>query len=149
MASSDLHKFRPKTVDHIGIMVKDCEKVIEHWEQVLGIGPWEIRDVDSTTSEGKTVTTRLAFTYLGGLLMALVQPPEGSSEFLDTHGEGLHHLGFFVDDVDVEVANLVEQGVKIISHNKGRSAHLDIGGPGGVIYEVMKESNYLQVPRNI
>lgn len=139
MVSSKTHEFRPKAVNHIGIQVKNCEKVIETWERMFGIGPWRIREVNHTDAEGKTVTTRLAFADLGGVLMALVEPPEGRSEFLDTHGEGLHHLGFFVDNVDDEVANLSEQGAKILMHQPGVNAYLDSGGPGGVIFEVMRE----------
>ena len=138
MGNSDTPKFQPKTVDHIGIMVKDCEKVIEHWEQMFGIGPWDIRDVSNTTSEGKTVTTRLAFGYLGELEIELIQPPEGRREFIDTHGEGLNHWGFFVDDLEGETANLVAQGATIVAQQPGGWVYLDCGGPGGVIFELMK-----------
>jgi len=139
MGSSDTHGFRPKSVDHIGIHVRDCEAVIENWERMFGIGPWRIRDIESTDAEGNTLTTRLAFADLGGVLMALVQPPEGRREFIDAHGEGLHHIGFFVDDVDGETANLEAQGAKTIMHQPGVNAYLDSGGPGGVIFEVMSK----------
>ena len=39
MEKGGTHKFQLKTVDHIGIHVRDCEKVIETWERMFGIGP--------------------------------------------------------------------------------------------------------------
>ena len=139
MADSETPKFKLETVDHIGIVVRDCEKVIETWERMFGIGPWAIREMSGTTPEGKTVAAKLAFAYMGDLEIELIQIIEGKilhSEFLETHGEGLHHLGFFVDDVDGEAASLVAQGAKVIVQNPGW-IYLDCGGPGGVIFELM------------
>ena len=81
---------------------------------------------------------RLAFAYLGEVEIELIQPPEGRRKFIDTHGEGLHHWGFFVDDLDGETANLVTQGATIIAQQSGSWVYLDCGGPGGVIFELMK-----------
>jgi len=139
MGDSETPKFKLETVDHIGIVVRDCEKVIETWERMFGIGPWAIREMSGTTPEGKTVTAKVAFAYMGDLEIELIQIIKGKtlhSEFLETHGEGLHHLGFFVDDVDGEAASLVAKGAKVIVQNPGW-IYLDCGGPGGVIFELM------------
>jgi len=139
MADSETPKFKLETVDHIGIVVRDCEKVIETWERMFGIGPWAIREMSGTTPEGKTVTAKVAFAYMGDLEIELIQIIKGKtlhSEFLETHGEGLHHLGFFGDDVDGEAASLVAKGAKVIVQNPGW-IYLDCGGPGGVIFELM------------
>jgi hypothetical protein len=50
---------------------------------------------------------------VGGVQLELVQPVEGPSvyrDWLEEHGEGLHHLNFLVDDVDQAVAALAKQG---------------------------------------
>ena len=139
MANPGTHKFNLTTLDHIGIHVRDCEKVIETWEKMFGIGPWAIREVSSTTPEGKTVITKLAFAYTdNGVELELIQPPEGRTQFMDEHGEGLHHWGFFVDDADGEAANLVNQGATIVVQKPGQWIYLDCGGPGGVIFELMQ-----------
>ncbi len=138
MADSENHKFKLETVDHIGIHVRDCEKVIETWGRMFGIGPWAIREMSGTTPEGKTVTTKLTFAYTdNGVELELIQPAEGYTKFIDTHGEGLHHWGFFVDDVDGEAARLVEKGATIVQQRPGQWIYLDCGGPGGVIFELM------------
>ena len=130
-----------KTVDQIGIVVKDIDKVIESWSEMFGISPWTIRDMDGTDAKGRSWKVRLAFAYLGPVQIELIQPVEGRifhSRFLETVGEGLHHLGFYVDDVDGEADNLVTQGAKILMKNPGAFAYMGTGGPGGVIFEVIR-----------
>jgi len=120
MADSKSHQFQPKTVDHISYAVKDIERVVADWSRLYGIGPW---------------------TYREKMEIELVQCVEGrifQSRFLDTWGEGLHHIGFFVDDVDAETANLVAQGAKLFIHDRGNFAYLDAGGAGGAIFELMQ-----------
>ena len=141
MESGETHKLQLKTVDQISITVKDIDKVIETWSSMFGIGPWTFRDIGGTDAKGRTWKARLAFAYLGPLQIELVQPVEGrilQSRFLDTFGEGLHHLGFYVDDVDAEAAKLVAQGAKLLITDPGHFAYLDSGGPGGAIFELMK-----------
>jgi methylmalonyl-CoA/ethylmalonyl-CoA epimerase len=85
----------------------------------------------------------MAFAYLGPVQIELVQCTEGrifQSRFLETWGEGLHHLGFYVDDLEAEVAKLVEGGAKLFIHDPGHFAYLDSGGPGGAIFELMQRS---------
>ena len=143
MANSETHKFKLETVDHIGIVVRDCEKVTETWERMFGIGPWAfITSAGVTDAEGNPIEVKFAFAYLGDLEIELIQVVKGKilhSEFLETHGEGLHHLGFFVDDVDGEAANRVAQGAKIIMQKPGEWIYLDCSGPGGVIFELMRK----------
>jgi methylmalonyl-CoA/ethylmalonyl-CoA epimerase len=52
---------------------------------------------------------KLALAQLGETMYELIEPLDGPNtyqEFLDTHGEGLHHLGFFVEDLDVAIREM-------------------------------------------
>jgi len=141
MRDSSTHRLELKQVNQIGIVVRDSEKVMESWTEMFGIGPWTIRDFDITDVEGRPGKVRLCFAELGGVQLELIEPVEGRifhSQFLDEHGEGLHHLGFHVDDVDAEADNLVKQGAKVLSSMPGRYAYMGTGGPGGVIFEVIR-----------
>jgi len=140
MESGGTNKLQLKTVDQLGIVVKDIDKVIETWSSLFGIGPWTFRETAGTDAKGRSWKVRLAFAYLGPLQIELIQPVEGRifhSRFLETVGEGLHHLGFYVDDVDGEAAKLMAQGAKILFTEPGRFAYMDSGGPGGVIFELI------------
>ena len=51
----------------------------------------------------------------------------------------MHHIGWYVDDVDGAVAGLTGQGVKLFVHDPGKFAYLDAGGAGGAIFELMQK----------
>jgi catechol 2,3-dioxygenase-like lactoylglutathione lyase family enzyme len=113
-------KVKVKGIKQIGICVKDLFSTAENYWNILGIGPWEIREWGTPvlfhrTYHGKPGwgKERLAHAYLGDLEFELVQPVEGDSVYSDwiaEHGEGLHHLKFLCDDIDEVVRLLTEQG---------------------------------------
>ena len=118
--------------DHIGLVVKDCEATIGSWSSLLGIGPWTVRDVG---------ILKLAHASLGPVQFELIEPVAEKSlwaDFLNTHGEGLHHICCRVDDVDVAAAKLVAEGGEVMVSTPGVFAYVDIGGPGSVIMELLK-----------
>jgi methylmalonyl-CoA/ethylmalonyl-CoA epimerase len=131
------------SVDHISYAVTDIDTVVEAWSRLYGIGPWTFMGNGGTDVKGRPWKIRMAFAYVGPTEIELVQCLEGrifQSKFIDTWGEGLHHLGFRVDDVDAEVAELVEGGATLLIHDPGKFAYLDAGGPGGAIFELMQKS---------
>jgi methylmalonyl-CoA/ethylmalonyl-CoA epimerase len=134
-------QFKVKSVDHISYAVKDFFKVIDSWSRLYGIGPWKYDENGGMDAKGRPWKIRMAFAYVAGVEFELVQCTEGrifQSRFLDTWGEGVHHIGFKVEDVDKEVAGLAGQGVKGFVYDPGKFAYLDAGGVGGAIFELMQ-----------
>jgi len=133
MKDSETPQFKPDSFDHIGHVVRDCDATIKSWSTLLGAGPW-------TTREGGVL--KLAWGNLGEMKVELLQPmPDTESlwaDFLNTRGEGLHHICVRVADVDESVAQLAAQGGKVLISTPGVFAYVDIGGPGSVILEVLK-----------
>jgi methylmalonyl-CoA/ethylmalonyl-CoA epimerase len=132
-----------KSVDQISYAVNDIDEVIEKWSTLYGMGPWTFRENGGSDAKGRPWKIRMAFTYIGPVQIELVQCTEGrifQSKFLDKWGEGLHHLGFYVDDVDAEAKKLIDQGAKLLIQDPGNFAYLDAGGPGGAIFEIMRRS---------
>lgn len=78
----------------------------------MGIGPWQVhtfspRTVDDMTYRGAPAasTFQLALANSGTMMWEIVQPVEGPSiydEFLDQHGEGLHHVAVDCNGIDWE-----------------------------------------------
>ncbi len=139
---SSTHPFKVKSIDHISYAVKDIDKTVEAWSRLYGLGPWTYAENGGVDVKGRPWKVRMAFTYVGPMQVELVQCTEGrifQSRFLDTWGEGVHHIGFYVDDVDAEVQNLVAQGARLLIHDPGRFAYLDAGGVGGAIFELMRK----------
>jgi catechol 2,3-dioxygenase-like lactoylglutathione lyase family enzyme len=107
-------------IDHVAIVVKDLHKTAENYWNILGIGPWDIYLweaplVYNRKYQGKPAWARekIALAQVGAIRLELCQPVEGDSimqDFLDEHGEGIHHMGFLVDDLDKTVEVLANQG---------------------------------------
>lgn len=119
---------------HIGLIVSDIARAIEHCQSLgctLGIPrlPSEFF-LDSSTYLDYEVCgkrpdtlhkTKMMFVNIHGLLIELVQPIEGETmykEFLNTKGEGIHHMAFYVDDLEEETAKLIEKGIPAITKIK-------------------------------
>jgi catechol 2,3-dioxygenase-like lactoylglutathione lyase family enzyme len=110
-----------------------------------------VRDVEyaDATVHGKATSfkARFGFAQAGPVQIELIQPLEGQTiydEHLATKGEGLHHLGFLVPDMEERVAEMAKRGVGVLQSGRiGRSsgfAYLDTSKSAGVILEYIKAS---------
>jgi 4-hydroxyphenylpyruvate dioxygenase-like putative hemolysin len=139
-------------VHQIGVIVRDIDESVTFYEG-LGIGPFEspkgpapIFDRQVYGKPAPDVKNRISTTQMGAVQLELVQPVSGKSlqmEFLERHGEGVNHLAFLVDDLDGEVAKLVQKGFRVISSGKtARSAfaYLDTDKVGGIIFELVQQA---------
>ena len=137
----------------VGIVVKDIEKAMEYYSKTFGIGPFRtvMFNPEKHWVDGKPfpVQLKLAFASLGGSVeLELLQPlSEGPhKDFLETHGEGLQHLGFNVDNYDEWMSYLKREGIGILYNAEGyieglgyvRAAYLDSGDekPGNTLIEL-------------
>jgi methylmalonyl-CoA/ethylmalonyl-CoA epimerase len=103
-------------IDHVGIAVANLEVAIERYRDTFGL---EVVAIETNTEQG----VREAMLELGAGSMApasyvqLLEPladdtPVG--RFLARRGEGLHHVGYAVDDVAHELETLTQQGIELI-----------------------------------
>jgi len=140
------------SIDHIGVVVRDVDKVVASLSSTLGAGPWRIFETveyykDQLSSDdigvGEPFNLKLAFAKLGAITIELLQPLDGKSvysQFLESKGEGIHHVAFSVSDFDTTVAKLLQGGSKIIAggFSEGeRWAFLDTKS-GGMIVEPLE-----------
>jgi len=121
--------------DHVGLVVKSREDTIKSWEGKMGVGPWRL-------TEAGQGPVSLAHARVAGTLFELIEPVEGKTslwhDFLNTRGEGLHHIATRVTDVDDTAAKMVAQGGKILTSIPGGwMAYVEIGGPGSIINELL------------
>ena len=137
----------------IGVVVKDLDRTVRLLTEVFGLGPF--RFVTYPTDRADMHTTyrgepgqfshRIAFTELGPIELEIVQPLTGAStltEFLEEHGEGLHHLRFNVDDVQEVIDHVASYGIASNLSGSGLRpgttwAHLDTSDQVGFVVEVM------------
>ncbi len=142
MEASKKSPFKVKKVCQLGVAVKDLDKVVADWSAKFGFGPWSFFDIPSF---------RVASVFVGPVQFELMQPIEGQPqegagklicEYLDTWGDGVHHVAFCSDDVREDAANLVAQGVKQIADGGSDYAYFESGGPKSTIFELMPRSSY-------
>jgi 4-hydroxyphenylpyruvate dioxygenase-like putative hemolysin len=108
----------------VGIVVHDLEKSMKQYQSLLGIDKWEVMEIDSSTIpmtyRGKPaeLSFKAAFCMLGSLMLELIEPVKGNGtyrDFLNDHGEGIHHLGHIrVDDLNEVVQALEKAGFPCI-----------------------------------
>lgn len=134
----------------IGFVVKDAKKVAGNFSK-LGIGPFikEVYPGIDATVHGKPAKYKLlAFTAnIGPVELEICQVLEGRpihQEFLETRGEGVHHIGMYVEDFDKEVARWKKHGMRILQQSRlpppyppeGGYAFIDTEKLTGVILEL-------------
>ena len=136
---------------HVALVVKDLDAAMAHYQN-LGIGPFMTPPVEpiAETWQGKSIPVgyfkrREVLGKMGTAWLQLCQPLGGDSpwqEFLDAKGEGVHHVGCIVDDIEKEEASLKEQGIEIILTSRfkggGGSCYADISQPGGILVELIQ-----------
>jgi methylmalonyl-CoA/ethylmalonyl-CoA epimerase len=125
------------------VVVKDLEKTKKRFmelglgQPVEGGGPPE--GAEGLFYNGKPLESNMkAFIVrIGNLSMEFIEPddkPNPWSGFLKNHGEGVHHLGFQVKDVEKEVNRLVKLGAEVPFYGK-------INGKMGAAYVDLKMAN--------
>jgi methylmalonyl-CoA/ethylmalonyl-CoA epimerase len=92
----------PLPISQIAIVVRDIDDALEKYHRVLGWGPWNVYEhkppsLHDTRLHGEPTEFTMigAETHVGPIVVELLQPGEGPSiykEWLDEHGEGLHHI---------------------------------------------------------
>lgn len=153
-------KVKLKTIDQVCVVVRDIQKAVEQYWQILGIGPWSIYTVkppelkDTTVRGNPTVfSMKLAFAKVGSMMLELIQPLEGESlykEFLAEKGEGIHHVASYeVDDLERAISLLENRGIGVLQSGrwKGASfAYMDTEKSLGAIVELVKRTTEFPPP---
>ncbi len=107
---------------HIGIVVHDLDAVADRYRRMLGVDRWrshELHVAKSPFNERFTeAVVRIAYGRGAGQTIELIQVLEGRtqhSEFLEAHGEGVQHIGFWSADVRASVEAALAEGAKLVT----------------------------------
>ncbi len=135
---------------HVGVIVKDMEKTIAYLTSI-GIGPFgmpggplfvDIPFKGELRGKPAEWKVKISVARLGDVELELLQPSGGESalqEFLDDNGEGIHHIGFTTNDLESDVKDLVDQGVRVLTSaksDKGGFAYFETDVIGGIVTEL-------------
>ena len=130
-----------KKIEHIGIAVKDLNTSNDLFKKLLGVPHYKTEQVPS---EGVTTS----FFDVGTHKIELLEATDANSpiaKFIAKKGEGVHHIAFEVEDIEVELARLKAEGFELIhetakegADNK-RIAFLHPKSTNGVLIELCQE----------
>lgn len=127
----------PMPISQIAIVVKDIDEALERYHRALGWGPWNIYEhkppsLHDTYLHGEATDFTMigAETHVGEIVVELLQPVDGPSiykEWLDSHGEGLHHIAVMRPDPaesEATMRRFKEMGAGVLMEGRiGDSIH--------------------------
>jgi len=149
MAGKENSPFDPANICQVGIVVKNIDETVKFYSKAFGIGPFDIFEVNypNATYYGEKAGYRgkRAFAKVGPVTFELIELIDGKTiheAFLKEKGEGLHHLGFEVKNLQVAVKKAEKLGFKITQGWQREDglgfSYLDSDKTGGVIFELIQ-----------
>lgn len=128
-------------IDHTAIVVRDLNEAIDRYQRLLDVRAGERVLVP-------TQRVAVVFLSLGDTQLELIQPTDaesGTARFLARRGEGLHHIGILVHDIEGELQRLAADGVELIDREPrpgvhGRIAFVHPRASGGVLLELIEHN---------
>jgi len=129
-----------RSVDQVAVVVRDLDAAIQHYVDRLAIGPWDIYTYGphrmhtmTFRGENRPYVMKLALAFVGTTMYELIESIEGPNtyeEFLTARGEGLHHLGYYVDDIDAAIDEMAANGYALLQSGRG----FGVDGDGAYAY---------------
>jgi methylmalonyl-CoA/ethylmalonyl-CoA epimerase len=99
-------------IDHVAIAVQDLEAAIDYYARAFG-ATVEHREVVERDGVEEALI-KVAESYIQ--LMTPTRPDSPVARSLEKRGEGLHHVGYRVDDCAQALAAMVAAGATPIDH---------------------------------
>lgn len=117
-----MKKIENGTVYHIAIAVNDISASEKLYENILDL---EVKHRETVQEQG--VNTVMLQPRSGeGAAIELLEPLQEDSpvgKFLEKRGEGIHHICFFVEDIESTLSELKEKGIKLIDETPRTGAY--------------------------
>jgi methylmalonyl-CoA/ethylmalonyl-CoA epimerase len=130
-------------IEHLGIAVKSIEEALPYWENILGLKCYNIEEVVDQK-------VRTAFLKVGQTKIELLEPTSAEStvaKFIETRGEGFHHIAYAVENIEEALAEVEGKGVRLIDKNPRAGAEgmtiafLHPKSTGGVLTEFCEDKS--------
>ncbi len=97
-------------IDHIAIAVRDLEGAVEWYRDTFGC---EVEHREVVEKDGvEEALLKVADSYVQ--LLMPVRDDSPVAKYLEKKGEGIHHIGFRVDDCAAALDQVKAQGHKVI-----------------------------------
>ena len=145
----------------LSLITRDYRKMMEKLVKT-GIGPWSVYTFGPDTvtdciyrGQPGTYICKVCLALSGTMMWEIIQPLSGPSiyeEFLDKHGEGIHHVAVNCNDQDWEtrVAEFEKHGYKIVQSGywlgKVPFAYLEMEDDTAIAFEIFIMPEDFEMP---
>ncbi len=99
-----------KSIEHIGIAVKNLSEAITFYENILGLKCYKIEEV-------KEQKVKTAFFKIGEIKLELLEATDIDSpiaKFIEKRGEGIHHIAFYSENINQSLSELEGKNIQLI-----------------------------------
>ena len=108
----------PGRIHHVAVIVRSLDAALPFYRDLLGLELEQVMDIE-------TDRVKIAFLGVGESKIELVEPTDdttGVARFLESRGEGFHHVCFEVPDLAEELTRLGIEGIELIDMAPRRGA---------------------------
>ena len=131
-----------KGINHIGIAVKSLEEARKSYCDALGGRP--------ENEVHRTADMAALMVEVGETKLELIEPigPVGTiAKFIESRGEGIHHICVEVDDIVKAMKDLTDRGMRLIDKEprhgiEGKVAFVHPKSMNGVLVELVEVSKH-------
>ena len=128
-------------VDHVGIAVSDLDAAIEFYRTTFGV---EFTYRHTVEEQGvEEAMGRVGESWIQ--LLRPLGPDTPVGKFIAARGEGVHHVGYGVEDINEAIEQCRKEGLRMIDESPrpgSRGAEIAFIHPksvGGVLTELVEE----------
>lgn len=140
----------PRRVAQIAFVVRDIHEAKARFARLFGMPEPNVMTTSPGLERNQTfrgepsdAQAHLAFFELENIQLELIQPLGGASSwqaFLDERGEGVHHLGFWSEELPAARERLAAQGMPEMHYGKfdgGEFSYVDSANQLGCLIELL------------
>jgi methylmalonyl-CoA epimerase len=102
-----------KEIDHVAIAVKDIDQAVKYYDELFNAKVVHRERVESDGVEEALI--KVAESYIQ--LLTPISETSPVAKYLEKKGEGLHHVGYRVNDCKLVLDKLKEAGYKVIDEH--------------------------------
>ena len=126
-----------KKFNHVGVAVKDLERALSFFQETFGAElVWRARYEEEGIESVCIAIGEAHFELIGSLdAKSLI------ARFIESRGEGIHHVSLQTDDFDKTIESLKAKGMKIVSERDTtdfKAAFIHPTSSVGVLTEIIE-----------
>jgi hypothetical protein len=150
MMDTEKEKFVLPELSHIGVVTNNLDKTMKELEDLYGLKPFMVMvpPYVNTYLRGKPAEFKLksAFYRSGQVVLEVISVLEGDTiyeEWLKDKGEGLHHLGYDIENIQEWVNYYEGKGIGVLQSGERpgvKWAYLDTTACTGMIMELIERT---------